>query len=393
MLWVLVAAMLPAPWLYCHLAGAHPALLLQVLLPGAAILGASMLLSWGSELAEHDVPQSLALIALALVTVLPEYAVDMYFAWTAGKDPSYVAYATANMTGANRLLIGLGWPAVAWTWWWKSRRGVVHLEKHQALEVFVLMVVTVYCFVIPLKGTLSLLDSFVLLACFGAYFWAAARGAHKEPELEEGPAADLGKLPAPARRAVMAAFFLSSAYFIYISAAPFAEGILAVGRHWGIEEFLLVQWLAPLASEAPEFTVALLYAWRRRPQVGLGALVSSKVNQWTLLVGMLPIAYALSSGRAVAMILDTRQTEEILLTAAQSLFALAVISDFEFSLPESAALGGLFAVQLLLPSTHARYLFSGVYLAGAVAVVSASPRRRDSLAALWRQVLHEARLS
>jgi hypothetical protein len=37
--------------------------------------------------------------------VLPEYAVDFYYAYAAGQDPSsnYVHYAAANMTGANRL--------------------------------------------------------------------------------------------------------------------------------------------------------------------------------------------------------------------------------------------------------------------------------------------------
>ena len=66
----------------------------------------------GRELAERDIPQALAILFLALVSVLPEYAVDLHFAWKAGKDPSYAAYAVANMTGANRLLIGLGWAAV-----------------------------------------------------------------------------------------------------------------------------------------------------------------------------------------------------------------------------------------------------------------------------------------
>src|ERR1017187_7192289 len=166
MRWIVLALLLPAPWVFLHNAGVPLSLLFQVLLPGLAILGASVLLSWAAELAEHDVPQSLALIGLALITVLPEYAVDMYFAWTAGKDPSYIAYATANMTGANRLLIGLGWPAVVWTYWWRTSKDRVLLDKAQSLEVFVLIVVTLYCFSIPFKGTLSLVDSVVLLSCF-----------------------------------------------------------------------------------------------------------------------------------------------------------------------------------------------------------------------------------
>ena len=60
---------------------------------------------------------ALAIALLALIAdVGDEYAVDMYFAWQAGKDPKYTAFAMANMTGANRLLIGVGWAAVVLTY-------------------------------------------------------------------------------------------------------------------------------------------------------------------------------------------------------------------------------------------------------------------------------------
>ncbi|MFC6738066.1 hypothetical protein [Methylobacterium tardum] len=77
---------------------------------GIAILAAGFLLSWGAETAEQYVSQGLILAAVALVTVLPEYAVDIYYAYMAGAsgpDSRYAQYAAANMTGANRLLVGL----------------------------------------------------------------------------------------------------------------------------------------------------------------------------------------------------------------------------------------------------------------------------------------------
>ena len=91
--------------------------------------------------------------------MLPEYAVDMYFAWQAGKDPAYVSYATANMTGANRLLIGLGWATVVIAFWLKSGMRETVPAREQRLEVWALTVATLYSFVIPLKGTISLVDS------------------------------------------------------------------------------------------------------------------------------------------------------------------------------------------------------------------------------------------
>ena len=74
-----------------------------------------------------------------------------------------------------------------------------------------------------------------------------------------------------------------------IAAEPFAGALVAGGKELGIDEFLLVQWLAPLASEAPELLVAAVLALRGHDDSALGMLLSAKVNQWTLLVGSLPI--------------------------------------------------------------------------------------------------------
>ena len=60
-----------------------------------------------------DISAGLALALLALIAVLPEYAVDFVFTWKAGKDPvKYAPDALANMTGGNQLLIGVGWSMV-----------------------------------------------------------------------------------------------------------------------------------------------------------------------------------------------------------------------------------------------------------------------------------------
>jgi cation:H+ antiporter len=107
------------------LAGIHPPPILTVAVFGLSILGAGFLLSWGAEAAEAHVTQGVALAGLALVTVLPEYAVDIYYTLRARADPTsdYVQFAAANMTGANRLLIGVGWPLIAVLYWARSRGG------------------------------------------------------------------------------------------------------------------------------------------------------------------------------------------------------------------------------------------------------------------------------
>jgi cation:H+ antiporter len=129
----------------------------------------------------------------------------------------------------------------------------------------------------------------------------------------------------------------------------------------------LIQWLAPLASESPEFIVAILFVLRGAATGGLGMLLSSKVNQWTLLVGALPLAYGLSLGAAQAMPLTDVQAKEIFLTAAQSAFAVVVLASFSLSLREAAILFVLFVAQIL---THVLELFCTI-------------RRRPSASRTW----------
>ncbi|MBO4300691.1 MAG: sodium:calcium antiporter, partial [Desulfovibrio sp.] len=107
---------------------------------------------------------------------------------------------------------------------------------------------------------------------------------------------------------------------------------------------------APIASEAPEFIVSLMFAFRGMPTLALGSLLASKLNQWTLLVGMIPGVYAVSSGGITPSIpLDAHQLQEILLTAAQSFFAMALLLDLCLRTREALLLLALFCAQLLAP--------------------------------------------
>src|SRR5699024_4112840 len=85
---------------------------IELLAFGAAVVAAAFLLAWAAEAAQKDISGPLAIALLALIAVLPEYAVDFYFAFRSGTDPQYVHYAAANMTGSNPLLLGIGWPLV-----------------------------------------------------------------------------------------------------------------------------------------------------------------------------------------------------------------------------------------------------------------------------------------
>ena len=121
---IVLAVAATVPGVVLFLTDTHVTDPLDALLFGLAIVGAAFILSWAAEVAQLDISAGLAIAVLAFFAVLPEYAVDMVFAWKGGNDfqafgtecrppgatgESNCSLALANMTGANRLLIGIGW--------------------------------------------------------------------------------------------------------------------------------------------------------------------------------------------------------------------------------------------------------------------------------------------
>ncbi|MEO8219030.1 MAG: sodium:proton exchanger [Acidobacteriota bacterium] len=374
-----IAALCAVPAVYCRIRGVEMAPAAALLIYGIAVVSGAFALTWAAETAKVDLSQGVSVAILALVAVLPEYVVDMIFAWKAGKDPEQFApLALANMTGSNRLLIGFGWPLVVllavWAW---RRRGVrvvsVELNRTQSISITFLAIATIYSLHFPFRGTINLLDTVILLTIFVAYVIRIRKTPKEKPDLL-GPGIYIGNLPAVPRRTWYIGMFVVAAGIILASADPFAEALVASGQQLGIDRFLLVQWLAPLASESPEILAVTIFAWRRQASQGLETLISAKLNQWTLLVGFIPVAYALSSSSLAGLPIVAMQREELLLTAAQSVFAVVILLNLNLSVLEAMILLVLFLIQfvlsMVLPEgpirTVERVGISGLYIIGAI---------------------------
>jgi cation:H+ antiporter len=347
----------------------HPELSppLLALTYGVAVIGAAFVLAWAAEAAQLDVSASLAIGVLALIAVLPEYAVGFVFAWKGGNDveqygsgcvapgetTNNCALVLANMTGANRLLIGIGWSMIVFIAYWQwRRRGERHhkgvtMERSKAVELAYLSLACAYCLTLPLKQTVTLIDAVILVSIFIAYTLRISKAPQTHPDLI-GPAAWVGSMSKRARRVSVLSMFAFAGIVILLVAEHFAESLVETGTELGVSEFLLVQWLAPLASEAPELLVVALYAWRLKTSEALTAVVSSKINQWTLLVGTLPLVFAIASGSLSGLPVGPAQRQEVLLTAAQTVFAVAILVNLSISLREAFALFGLFWAQFVL---------------------------------------------
>jgi cation:H+ antiporter len=365
---LLAAVTLTLPWLGVSLLGSSGlSVLATVTVSGVAVLGASFLLAWGAETAEKDVPRAFALAVLAVLAVAPEYAVDALYAWEAGQDPTSNAasLAVANMTGANRILIGIGWAGIALYTIYRvakiqegstveRRSGFladrVNLSEDIPTEIFFLFLATLYAFTVPLGGGIGMLDMVVLVGLYGAYIYAALNGPEGHEE-QIGVPAYLQDQSKRARVATVLGLFGFAGAMILLAVEPFAHGLEELGVQAGIDPFLMIQWVAPLASESPELIVVVYLVNKARATAGFNALISSKLNQWTLLIGTLALVYSISIGSLSALPLSAEQSGEIWLTAAQSFFALTILVNFNISVREALALFVLFISQVALSVT------------------------------------------
>ncbi|MDQ2899043.1 MAG: hypothetical protein M3Y07_04485 [Acidobacteriota bacterium] len=328
----------------------HPGSANSVLWTAPALLLASMMIAWGAESAQFFMAQGFALAILALLQTMPEFAVEAVLAWH-----QQTQYLLANLTGALRLLIGLGWPMIYCTAAIAHRRRYrkplngIHLAADQSVQVIGVMACIAYVFVIWLKASLNLFDACILIAIYVAYLIVLRRIPAEEAEHIE----DLGAIPRavvlarkPVRVFSIGALFAAGGALIFFLAEPFLASLFALSSLLGASEFVFIQWIAPFVSEFPEQVSA--FYWARsieRAPMALMNMVSSNINQWTLLAGMLPIVLSISRGTPSAIYFDPQQRLELLMTLGQSLVGALILVNMELAWWEALGLFSLWAVQ------------------------------------------------
>ena len=359
---------------------------------GLGIVAGAFLLSWAAEVAQMDVSASLAIAVLALIAILPEYAIEAVLAWDAGSSfdtatgavTDETSRVAANVTGSNRLLIGLGWSAVILIYWVKRRR-VLDVRGEMGLEITMLAIATAATAIIFFVHQVHILLAAGLIVLYVAYLWIGSTREAEEPDLI-GAAALIGSLPTRWRRSMVVFLFVFAAGVILVAAEPFVDSLVETGQSFGIDEFILIQWIAPLASEAPEIIVAVLFTLRANPVAGLTALISSEVNQLTLLVGSMAVLFSASAGEVLSFPLDDRQGIEFLLTTAVSAAGLMLVAKRVIGWSAGALLLALFAAHLFFPDPEARLGFAFVYFGIALGLVAMDWRR---VKLLFREEPHD----
>lgn len=328
-----------------------------------SIIGAAVIIAWAAEAAQFLISQGMALAILAWLQTLPEFAVEAVIAWEAPRLPNGVALISANFTGSLRLLVGLGWPMIfavaAFFHRRKHRKPLreIRLEGEHAVEVLALLPPLVYFMVIWAKGTLTILDSVVLSILYFAYLFVLNKippqEAEKLSDMEVVPRTILGLRPW-LRNTVIIGLFLTGGLILYLVAEPFLHSMLALAVSLGMSQYLFVQWVAPFLSEFPEKVSA--FYWARKisgAPMALMNMVSSNINQWTMLVAMIPIVYSFSIGSVSTVHFDDHQRLEILLTIAQSALGFILLCNMSFAWYEAGAIFTLWFAQFVYAPIHA----------------------------------------
>jgi cation:H+ antiporter len=335
-----------------------------------SILASAFLVAWGAEAAQFLISQGLALAILAWLQTLPEFAVEAVIAWDAGRDPERAHLAIANLTGAIRLLLGLGWPMIYFVFAAAGRKKAVgaqhaapllpaiRLDREHALEVMGLVPPLLYFGVILLKRSFSWVDAVVLVALYVAYLWALFRNPPRAVEqVADAPAVSRWAYRQRGwrRPAAIGGLFGAGGLLLYVTAHPFLESMLAVAGLFGVSQFFLVQWVAPFLSEFPEKVSA--FYWARRvthAPMALMNMVSSNINQWTVLAAMIPLVYGYSSlhhhGAWADFHFDDAQRLEILLTLLQTALGVMLLANMEFDWLDASAILVLWLAQFLRPN-------------------------------------------
>jgi len=337
----------------------------SVLWAGPGILFASLMIAWGAEATQFFLAQGIALAMLALLQTLPEFAAEAIFAWH-----HEISLLFASLTGALMLLTGIGWPMIYFSAASSYRRQKkepmrrIRLEEDQAIQVVSLFAAIAYEFVVWWKGSLNIYDGVVLLAIYVGYLWIMRKLPPEEAEtLDEisGVPRAIVLAPKGVRILSIGALFLIGGTAVFMLANPFLAGLFGVSVIVGVSRFQFVQWIYPLVSEAPEGVSA--YYWARdydRASIALMNLVSSNINQWTLLAALLPAVLSLSMRQPTSIPLDPMQSQDLLLALSQSLLGALFLVNMELAWWEAAGLFVAFIFQLRWRELHP--LITGIYL-------------------------------
>ena len=330
---------------------------------GIGVIGAAFLLAWAADAGEAVFSGGLVLAVVALVAVLPEFVIEIRFAYIQETE-----LVSANLTGATRLLLTGATAMPLIVAFIARRKGQaatpIDLAPTRRLELGILLIAAIFAIQIVARGSLTVVDGVILLALYLLYA-RRIQGTEGEEPAVVGVAAGLLSLPPKYRRLSITALIVVAGSVVVTIASPFADALLATGTSLGIDPYLLIQSIIPAATEAPEFVVVAVLVANRRPAQALALFLASSVSQWTLAMGALPFAYA-AGGGGMSIPLAGPELVELTVTIGLTLFAVAALAVLRPERFDAWLVVLVFAVQFLYPYPVVRIAAAFVFLIFAI---------------------------
>jgi cation:H+ antiporter len=328
------------------------------------LIGASFLLAWAADAGERVFSGGLVLALIALVAILPEFIIEVRFAYIQEDE-----LVTANLTGATRLLLAGALALPLLVAFLASRRKeqtapAFQLAAARRLELGVLLITSVFAIQVTTLGQLTVADGIILVALYALYA-RRVQGGSREDSPAFGVPAGLLSLPRQYQRPAIAALGALAAGVVVMVAHPFVDALLATGTTLGFDPYYLIQSVVPLATEAPEFVIVAILVAHQRPALGVAVFLASSVSQWTLGMGALPLAWFAGGGGTSMPVVGEGQIE-LGLTIALTLFAVAALCFLRPARIDAALCVAILAVHLIYPTVFVRIAASFVLFVFAV---------------------------
>lgn len=324
----------------------------------------ALLIAWAAESAQYFISQGLALALLAWFQTAPEFMVEADLAWH-----KEVHLMLANLTGSLRLLTGVGLPLVFFVSYLYNRKhkngSIIRIEKAHSIEIVSFAVGLLFLTIVYLKGSLNLIDGIIMLTIYFLYLFFLTKLPSREKEEQEHMEyipAKIVSLKGLYKTLIIILLFVVGGLGLIFVVDPFVESMKSLAISIGISEFVFIQWVSPFLSEFPEKLSAFYWAKKKSgATMGLMNIVSSTVNQFTLLPAMLPFIYSYAVGGITPIVFDPYQKSEILLTIAQCSTTILLLVDMKFSLYEASSMFIVWCIQFFMPWTReiVTYIFLG----------------------------------
>ncbi len=256
-----------------------PPLLLIVVGLVALILGAELVVRYGSRLARRmGVPPLLVgLTIVSIGTSAPELAVGIDAVRSGA-----ASLAIANIAGTNvvNLLLILGLSAIL-------RPIVLHLQTIK-LDLPAMALAAALVVVLSLDGTFSILDGILLTALAIVYTALLVVFARRESALVASEfAEEYPPEPTQGGRAILhIALLVAGLVVIVLGAGWLVDGSVQLARALGVTDAIIGLTIVAIGTSAPELATTIVSTIRGDRDIAIGNLIGSSTYNLTLILGV-----------------------------------------------------------------------------------------------------------